>query len=132
MNTHNINVKTAAQESTGRWETERLERTIKEQISLLEFLKEIKTEKLPEGEEAEQVFGIMRRLSENVVNNMLNWHCAKPLASWKIATYWIQAESIALALYGELGKSAWEDARKSAKGDIDCSHALYFLDGDCV
>jgi hypothetical protein len=74
MNTQNVNVKTAAKESTERWVENLLANTISEQKSLLMYLAELKNKRLRESERSELVWGTLMRMADNVLGaGVVDW-----------------------------------------------------------
>ncbi|MGK3159969.1 ammonia monooxygenase [Enterobacter kobei] len=128
MNTQNVNVKTAAQESTGRWGTDpkaRLACVIAEQKSYLLELCQVWNLQLSEADEAEEVCNILCAMSKNVWDEgVLDWMCDKPLLSFHVVQPWLQAKANAVRLYGENGLAAWTYANRSLKDCMNFEYAM--------
>ncbi|MBH2846936.1 ammonia monooxygenase [Serratia marcescens] len=132
MNTQNVNVKTAAQESTGRWGTDpkaRLACVIAEQKSYLLELCQVWNLQLSEADEAEEVCNILCAMSKNVWDEgVLDWMCDKPLLSFHVVQPWLQAKDHAIRLYGVIGREAWDIARKDLCNNIHFAQAMLRLE----
>jgi len=128
MHTQNVNVKTAAQESTGRWGTDpkaRLACVIAEQKSYLLELCQVWNLQLSEADEAEEVCNILCAMSKNVWDEgVLDWMRDKPLLSFHVVQPWLQAQAHAVRLYGETGLAAWTYANKSLKDCMNFEYAM--------
>lgn len=128
MHTRNVNVKTAAQESTGRWGTDpkvRLACVIAEQNSYLLELCQVWNLQLSEADEAEEVSNILCAMSKNVWDEgVLDWMCDKPLLSFHVVQPWLQAKAHAVRLYGETGLAAWAYANQSLKNCMNFEYAM--------
>ncbi|MGK3213212.1 ammonia monooxygenase [Enterobacter kobei] len=128
MNTQNVNVKTAAQESTRRWGTDpkaRLACVIAEQKSYLLELCQVWNLQLSEADEAEEVCNILCAMSKNVWDEgVLDWMCDKPLLSFHVVQPWLQAKANAVRLYGENGLAAWTYANRSLKDCMNFEYAM--------
>lgn len=128
MHTQNVNVKTAAQESTGRWGTDpkvRLACVIAEQKSYLLELCQVWNQQLSEADEAEEVCNILCAMSKNVWDEgVLDWMRDKPLLSFHVVQPWLQAQAHAVRLYGETGLAAWAYANKSLKNCMNFEYAM--------
>ncbi|ENZ9095840.1 ammonia monooxygenase [Enterobacter asburiae] len=128
MHTQNVNVKTAAQESTGRWGTDpkvRLACVIAEQKSYLLELCQVWNLQLSEADEAEEVCNILCAMSKNVWDEgVLNWMRDKPLLSFHVVQPWLQAQAHAVRLYGATGMAAWTYANKSLKNCMNFEYAM--------
>ena len=128
MNSQNVNVKTAAQESTRRWGTDpkaRLACVIAEQKSYLLELCQVWNLQLSEADEAEEVCNILCAMSKNVWDEgVLDWMCDKPLLSFHVVQPWLQAKANAVRLYGENGLAAWTYANRSLKDCMNFEYAM--------
>ncbi|HHH0281424.1 TPA: ammonia monooxygenase [Yersinia enterocolitica] len=103
---------------------------VDEQRALVAQLIQLGFEEMPEYDLAELVCGTLTLLAKNVVNEVTDWERAKPLVSWDIAKYWLQARIISHRIYGELGVNAWNYARESLATDLAFEKAMYRLDRD--
>ncbi|MGY6031864.1 hypothetical protein [Phytobacter sp. AG2a] len=113
MHTHNVNVKTAAQETAGRWGENRMELAVSDQQGLLTYLESLKKTRMLASHRAEQVLGTLLRMAENVLYpGITDWSTETPRASFRVMQPWIQARAVAENLFGETGVAAWEIARK--------------------
>lgn len=125
---HTQNVKTAAAESSGRWGADpkaRLACVIAEQKAYLSRLRGVWELQLSEDEEAEQIFGILYAMSENVhKEGVLNWRSETPLMSFHVVQPWLQAKACAIRGYGETGVAAWAYASKCLKDSMNFALAM--------
>lgn len=113
MNTQNVNVKTAAKESTERWVENLLANAISEQKSLLRHLVELKNKRLRESERSELVWGTLMRMADNVLGaGVVEWHADVLQVHFGVAQPWLQSRKLVELLFGDTGKEAWNDARK--------------------
>lgn len=122
MHTQNVNVKTAAPESSERWGADpekRLARVIAEQKSYLHELCGLWNLQLEQSDEGEELCRILSAMAKNVLNNGVTcWHRSYPLIAFSVAQPWLQAKAHALRLYGITGRTAWEYAHKELKDGI--------------
>ncbi|TDN51510.1 ammonia monooxygenase [Scandinavium goeteborgense] len=123
MHTHNVNIKTAAHESSERWGVnpeKRLARVIAEQQSYLNQLCGLWNLQMPEIDESEELLGILSMMAKNVLNEgVISWTCDYPRVSFPVVQPWLQAKKQAVQLYGETGRLAWEQAYKELKDGIE-------------
>lgn len=128
MHTQNVNVKTAAQESTGRWGTDpkiRLPYVIAEQKSYLLELGQVWNLQLSEDSEAEELCNILCAMSKNVwCEGVIDWIRDKPLLSFHVVQPWLQAKAYAGQLYGETGLAVWMHANQSLKECMSAEQAM--------
>lgn len=132
MHTRNVNVKTAAQESTGRWGTDpkaRLACVIAEQRSYLAELCQVWNLQLSQKDEAEELLRLLSLMSDNVHREgVLCWERSYPLVSFHVVQPWLQAQAHAIRLYGVIGREAWDIARKDLCNNINFAQAMLRLE----
>lgn len=125
MNTQNVN--TAAPESTERCSRVKLYNVIAEQQSLLLRLAGLWDLRLSPEEEEEEVSMLVLQLAENVrLYGVTDWSCKKPKVLWDIACFWIQAQRMAIILYGLKGARAVEYSRCELADFL--AHEKYYRD----
>lgn len=124
---HTQNVNTAAPESTERCSRVKLYNVIAEQQSLLLRLAGLGDLHLSPEEEEEEVSMLVLQLAENVrLYGVTDWSCKKPKILWDIACFWIQAQRMAISLYGLKGARAVEYARSELADFL--AHEKYYRD----
>ncbi len=125
MNTHNVNVKTAASEST---ETRVLRTNVNGLPSgvaqTLAFLGHLAEDGMEEGERAELLLGSLLSLAEVLRDAVPDWSARRPLLPFPLVRAWLAARDVALAQFGEIGQGAWEYALNDLRSELDAG--FYF------
>lgn len=111
MQTLNINVKTAGEKrpkDVGKSNTA----IIAEQQSLVLQLAGLWNYQMEQEEEAGEISKILQAITENLrLFGVRDWSREKPLVTWNIACWRVQAQKIAVQLYGAAGTRAVEIVR---------------------
>ena len=119
MHTQHVNIKTAAQETAGRWGENRMELAVSDQQGLLTYLESLKKTRMLASHRAEQVLGTLLRMAENgLYPGTTHSSPATPRSSFRVMHPWIQVWHVAENPSADTVVAAWA---------IVCKHTAYYL-----
>lgn len=113
MHTQNVNGNTATRKTPERCGQDEISLIFAVQHSLFSQLAGLWNLQLTQEEEENEIRSLIDQLAENVlIYGVTDWSYKKPLVSWDVAYFWIQAQKIAVNVYGHIGAGAVEYARR--------------------
>ncbi|KGT94774.1 hypothetical protein NG99_07300 [Erwinia typographi] len=125
MSTHNVNVKTAAQEPSERYGLKGFSPVmaagLTQQISLRE-------QRLPLEERAELLCGVLVGMAEQVCASVTDWSQPRPLLALAYVSAWVAAGQYVRSAFGDLGEGAWDYAVRYLAVQLAAGYAMFSAD----
>ncbi|WP_052130865.1 hypothetical protein [Erwinia typographi] len=125
MNTHNVNVKTAAQEPSERYGLKSFSPVMADGLAQLVSLRE---QRMPLDERAELLAGTLCNLAEALCATVTDWSLSRPLLPLAAVSAWVAAGEFVLANFGDLGEAAWDYAVRHLRVQLAAGHAMFTAD----
>lgn len=125
MNTHNVNVKTAAQEPSERYGLKGFSPVLTDSLAQLISLRELR---MPLEERAELLCGALVGMAEQVCNSVTDWSQPRPQLPLASVSAWVAAGEYVRAAFGDLGESAWDYAVRHLAVQLAAGYAMFTAD----
>ena len=122
MNTHNVNVKTAAQEPSERYGQNR---ALAESLAYLISLGE---QRMTLEDRAEQLCGTLCNMAEALCATVTDWSCSRPVLPLASVSAWVAAGEFVQASFGETGEAARNYAVRHLRVQLAAGHAMFIAD----
>lgn len=129
MNTHNVNVKTAAQEPSERYGQNQVIKGISPALAeSLAYLVSLREQRMPLEDRAELLVGTLCNMAETLCATVTDWSRPRPLLSLATVSAWVAAGEFVLANFDDLGESAWAYAMRHLSVQLKAGYAMFIAD----